>query len=112
MNDSNCIFCKIILNQVPTQKIIETNDLIVIKDINPQAPIHYLIIPKTHISNLQTTKKDDQLLLGAMLLVTKELSKNLKQPQDFRIISNNGALVGQSVFHLHFHFLAGKSFTE
>lgn len=107
-----CVFCKIISGQIPSHKIHETSDLIVIQDIAPRAPIHYLIIPKKHIKNLQSTVVEDQKLLGSLLLATQELSAQLPEPQEFRVISNNGSSVGQSVFHLHFHFLAGKRFSE
>ena len=107
-----CIFCKIIDGQIPCQKIHESSDLIVIKDIAPRAPIHYLVIPKKHIKNLQSAENEDKNLIYSMLLVTKELAKGLAEPQDFRVVSNNGSSVGQSVLHLHFHFLAGKQLCE
>ena len=108
----DCIFCKIIEGQIPCQKIHESSELIVIKDIAPRAPIHYLVIPKKHIKNLKSAESEDENLLASMLLVTKELAKGLVEPQDFRLVSNNGSSVGQSVLHLHFHFLAGKQFCE
>jgi len=109
---SDCIFCKIIAGDIPSERIKETDDLIVLKDIAPKAPIHYLIIPKKHIPNLQLAEQADQALLGSTLLMAKELSKDLSEPQEFRLVSNNGSSVGQSVFHLHVHFLAGKQFAE
>lgn len=112
MSVQNCIFCKIISNQIPSQKIKDTSDLIVIKDIAPKAPVHYLIIPKKHIHDLKSASDFDQDLLGSCLLMAKELSQNLSDPQEFRLINNNGPSVGQSVFHIHFHFLAGKQFPE
>lgn len=112
MINQDCIFCKIINGLIPCQKIYENSDLIVIKDIAPRAPIHYLIIPKKHIKNLQSATQDDKNLLAELLLTANELSKNLAQPQEFRIVSNNGSSVGQSVFHIHFHFLAGKDLSE
>lgn len=108
----NCILCKIILGDIPSAKIKDTSDLIVVKDIAPKAPTHYLIVPKKHISDLQSASDLDQELLGSMLLMAKELSRDLEEPQEFRLISNNGSSVGQSVFHIHFHFLAGKQFSE
>lgn len=112
MSYQNCIFCKIISGQIPCQKIGETSDLIVIKDIAPRAPIHYLIIPKKHIQDLRSTQAVDQALLGSILLMAKDLSSDLPDPQEFRLVSNNGSSVGQSVFHIHFHFLAGKQLSE
>ena len=112
MKHQSCIFCKIITGDIPSEKIKETSDLIVLKDIAPKAPIHYLIIPKKHIPDLQSASDLDQELLGSILLMSKELSQDLLTPQEFRLVSNNGSSVGQSVFHVHFHFLAGKQFSE
>lgn len=112
MSHQGCVFCKIIAGDIPAAKIKETDDLIVLKDIAPKAPIHYLIIPKKHIANLQTASDDDQILLGSMLLMSKELSKDLSSPQEYRLVSNNGPSVGQSVFHIHIHFMAGQRFAE
>lgn len=112
MINQDCIFCKIINGLIPCQKIYENSDLIVIKDIAPRAPVHYLIIPKKHIKDLQSATQEDKDLLGALLLASKELANSLAQPQEFRIVSNNGSSVGQSVFHIHLHFLAGKNLSE
>lgn len=112
MSGNDCIFCKIINGQIPSAKIKDTSDLIVIRDIAPKAPIHYLIIPKKHIHDIKSASDLDQDLLGSCLLMAKELSYDLDKPQEFRLISNNGPSVGQSVFHIHFHFLAGKQFSE
>lgn len=112
MNQQNCIFCKIISNEIPSEKIKETSDLIVLQDIAPKAPTHYLIIPKKHIPKIAETSDLDQDLLGSCLLMAKELSVELPASQDFRLVCNNGASVGQTVFHLHFHFMAGKKFSE
>lgn len=105
--NQDCIFCKIISGQIPSKKIYETDDLIVIQDIAPKAPVHYLVVPKKHIKNLQSCSLEDQALLGSILLMTQTLSKQLPGNQEFKLVSNNGASVGQSVFHLHMHFLAG-----
>ncbi|OGB86413.1 hypothetical protein A3J41_02130 [candidate division TM6 bacterium RIFCSPHIGHO2_12_FULL_38_8] len=107
--NQDCIFCKIIAKQIPGKFIQETDDLIVIADIAPKAPIHYLIIPKKHIKNIQSTTDADQAMLGNILLMAKKLSQDLSGSQEFKLVSNNGASVGQSVFHLHVHFLAGKN---
>lgn len=103
----SCIFCKIIEKQVPAAIVLENTDVLVIRDINPKAPVHYLIIPKKHIVDLQSVNEKDEILIAKTLSVTKELSKQLPS-YSFRLISNNGKESGQSVFHLHFHFLSGK----
>jgi len=106
MND-NCIFCKIIAGAIPSKKIYETEDVLVIQDISPKAPIHYLIIPKTHIPNIQSCTAQDISLLGTILLTAQQLSAQLPGNPEFKLISNNGSSVGQTVFHIHVHFLAG-----
>lgn len=103
----DCIFCKIILGIIPAQKIYESSDIIVIKDISPKAPIHYLIIPKKHIANIQSCEKNDQSILGNILLTAQTISQQISQSCEFKLVSNNGKSVGQSVFHIHFHFLSG-----
>lgn len=106
----DCIFCKIVARLIPSQIISETNHLLVIKDIFPKAPIHYLIIPKKHVADLMDLK-DDQIS-NDILKMAQMLGQNLAGSPAFRLITNNGAAAGQSVFHLHFHFLAGKNLPE
>lgn len=103
----DCVFCKIINNQAPTVKIAETEEILVIKDINPKAPIHYLILPKKHIESLHYFEDADLCLAGKMLLMAKKLSDTVSGAQDFKIIINNGCNADQTIFHSHFHFLAG-----
>lgn len=113
MNSTNCIFCKIIAHQVPSKVIAETEDIIVIDNIAPKTPIHYLIIPKKHIADINALTQEDTSLVGEMVLMAKTLSEKLPLgSQHFRLSVNNGTGAGQSVFHLHFHFLAGKTFLE
>ncbi len=105
--EKNCIFCKIIAKEIPSTIIEENDEIIVIKDINPKAPIHYLIIPKLHFSDLKSFNEAETHLGGKILLTSKYLSKKLNNA-DFRLVANNGKEVGQCVFHFHMHFLSGK----
>ncbi|MFH1643727.1 MAG: histidine triad nucleotide-binding protein [bacterium] len=109
MQDSNCIFCKIINKQIPSDVVFEDDDILVIKDINPKAPIHYLIIPKEHIKNINDLEEKHSDLIWKMIKVAKKLASKLDGAPSFNLVSNNGKEAGQIVFHLHWHFLAGKN---
>ena len=106
--DVHCIFCKIINKQIPAEIIAQNNNILVIKDIAPKAPVHYLIIPKKHYADITQLPNDEKSLAADLLLMAKQLSE--KHPS-FRLVSNNGKASGQEVFHIHIHFLAGKSMT-
>lgn len=110
--EANCVFCKILAGQLPAKVIKQTDNLIVIDNIAPKAAIHYLIIPKKHVSDITSLSQDDVSLAGEMVLMAKSLAADLSGSQAFRLIVNNGSDVGQSVFHLHFHFLAGQKFFD
>ena len=112
MEAQNCVFCKIIAGKLPAKIIAQTDDIIVIDNIAPKAPIHYLIIPKKHVSDIVALTSDQVALAGDMVLMAKKLAADLSGSQAFRLIVNNGSDVGQSVFHLHFHFLAGQKFYD
>lgn len=103
------LFDKIIKKDIPADVIYEDEKSIVIKDINPQAPIHLLIIPKKNITMLSSADEEDKEILGHLMLVAGKVSKILKLDNTFNIVINNGANAGQTVFHLHLHLLSGKS---
>jgi histidine triad (HIT) family protein len=105
----SCIFCKIVSGEMPAKIIAETNDLVVIEDIRPKAPHHYLIIPKKHIVDVRALEQEDMHLGGAMFALAQRLSKGMDD-MPFRVVINNGHEVGQRVYHMHMHFLAGKRF--
>ena len=105
---SKTLFEKIIDREIPADIIFEDELSIVIKDISPQAPTHLLIIPKKVIPKLSDSTAEDQSILGHLMLVAGQIADQLGLDETFRIVVNNGAKAGQSVFHLHLHLLSGR----
>jgi histidine triad (HIT) family protein len=104
------IFSKIIAREIPADIVYEDDLCLAFRDINPQAPIHLLLIPKQEISKLSDAKPDSQALLGHLLLAAAKIARELGIEEAFRVVVNNGASAGQSVFHLHLHILGGRPF--
>lgn len=105
---SATLFEKIINREIPSDILYEDDLSFVIKDINPQAPTHLLIIPKKVIPKLSDASEDDQMTLGHLMLVAGKIADQLGLDETFRLVVNNGAKAGQSVFHLHLHLLSGR----
>ena len=104
------IFGKIIRKEIPADVIFESETVLAFRDVNPQAPVHVLIIPKVATANLDQT--NDNTILGELLGVARQLAKELNISESgYRIVINNGASAGQSVFHLHLHLLGGRDFS-
>ena len=103
------LFEKIINKEIPADIIYEDDISIVIKDISPQAPTHLLIIPKKVIPKLSDATAEDQNILGHLMLIAGKIADDLGLDETFRLVVNNGAKAGQSVFHLHLHLLSGLS---
>ena len=103
------IFTKILKKEIPGEIVYEDNDCFAIKDINPQAPIHLLIIPKKHIAKVSDANEEDKELLGSLLLASQKIAKEFDLDDNYRLVINNGAKAGQTVFHIHIHLLGGKS---
>ncbi|HBR70149.1 TPA: histidine triad nucleotide-binding protein [Candidatus Dependentiae bacterium] len=106
-----CIFCKIIKGEIPSQKIAETDELIAFNDIHPKAPHHYLIVPKKHLADLRNFEKEDMILGSKICALAQKISKDLGDIP-FRLVISNGYDAGQRVYHMHVHFLAGRTFEE
>jgi histidine triad (HIT) family protein len=104
------IFGKIIRRELPADIVYEDERCLAFRDINPQAPTHVLVVPKKEIPRLSDAGADDEALLGHLLLAANEIARQLGVADAFRLVVNNGAEVGQSVFHLHLHILAGRRF--
>ena len=111
MADANCLFCRMTSRQVKADIVAETGEFLAIKDINPQAPTHLLIIPKEHIPTLADASDGHTALLGNALQMANRLARQHQLNQGgYRVVVNTGAEAGQSVFHLHVHLLGGRLF--
>ncbi len=105
---SETIFDKIISKEIPAEIVYEDEQCLAFKDVNPQAPIHILIIPKKSIAKVADADTEDQDILGHLLLKASEIAETLGVKDAFRLVINNGEEAGQTVFHLHIHLLAGR----
>ncbi len=109
---ADTIFGKITRGEIPTEFIYEDEHCVAIKDINPLAPTHVLIIPRKPIPRLVDADPEDQALLGHLMIVVGKVATLLGVGEGFRLVVNNGADGGQTVFHLHLHILAGRQMAE
>ncbi len=108
---SDCIFCKIGRKEIPARIAFEDQQVVAFEDLNPQAPIHTLIIPKAHFATLNDVDEGEAGLLGHMILVAKRLAKDKGLADEgYRLVANCQANAGQSVFHIHLHLLGGRRF--
>ena len=107
MNDPNCIFCKIVAGQIPAKKVHEDDDVLAFHDARPQAPVHFLVIPKEHVPSLYEAGMQQHRALGKMLAVAGELARKAGATDGFRTIINTGRVGHQEVYHVHMHVLGG-----
>lgn len=103
------VFGKIIKGELPADKVFENERILAIKDLYPKAPVHILIMPKKQIADLQSLQEEDFPLITEILSVAQQLAKEFKIEKGYRLITNNGPDAGQTIFHLHFHLLGGRS---
>lgn len=107
----DCVFCRIVAKEVQSKIAYEDEDIVAFHDINPQAPVHVLIVPRRHIPTLNEATESDQVLLGKMILVAQKLAKELRVADEgYRLVLNTNRGAGQSVFHIHLHLLGGRPF--
>ncbi|MBS5481435.1 MAG: histidine triad nucleotide-binding protein [Acutalibacteraceae bacterium] len=102
----DCIFCKIISGEIPSDKVYEDAQVLAFRDIAPKAPVHVLIIPKTHIAGVREITADNSSVVAHIFTVIPQIAQQLGIT-DYRVVSNNGEQAGQTVHHLHFHLLSG-----
>jgi histidine triad (HIT) family protein len=104
---SDCIFCKIARGEIPSKKIYEDEDIFAFHDIHPQAPVHFMIIPKQHVASLAEADMSHQAVLGKIMAKSGELARSQGLADGFRTIINTGRIGRQEVYHLHVHILGG-----
>lgn len=107
----NCLFCKIARGEIPSSKVYEDETVFAFNDIDPQAPVHILIIPKEHIKSAAEINASNSAVVAHIFETAAKIAKDKGLDDGFRIVSNCGDSAGQSVKHLHFHLLSGRDFT-
>ena len=103
----DCIFCKIVAGTIPCHKVYEDEEMLAFRDISPQAPVHFMIIPKAHVESLAHCGPEHAPVLGRMLAIAGRLAREQGSPDGFRTIVNTGRVGRQDVYHLHIHILGG-----
>lgn len=106
--ETDCLFCKIAAGDIPVDKLYEDDELLAFRDIAPQAPIHFLVIPKKHINDPAGVTDKDEALMGRMMRRGSVIAEE-NGAKNFRLVFNNGPEAGQTVFHIHMHVLGGRS---
>ncbi|GAA1683252.1 histidine triad nucleotide-binding protein [Glycomyces endophyticus] len=111
MTDTDCIFCKIVAGDIPSTKVLETERVLAFRDLHPKAPTHVLVIPKDHYANAaELTAADPQLAAAVLAGATAVAESEGIAETGWNLLANTGAEAGQTIFHVHFHVLGGKSF--
>jgi histidine triad (HIT) family protein len=109
MQDKSCLFCRIVADEIPAKKVYTDDHAVAFQDINPQAPVHTLIIPRNHIASLDTMGMEDETTIGHLLHVAAILAREEGIAETgYRTVVNTGEGAGQSVFHVHVHLLGGR----
>jgi len=103
----DCIFCRIAKGEIPSRKVYEDSEIIAFHDINPQAPVHFMLTPKKHIASLADATSEDAAVLGRMLTLSGRLAREQGSPDGYRTIINTGRIGRQDVMHLHIHIIGG-----
>ena len=106
----DCIFCKIVNGEIPSNKVYEDENVLAFYDLEPQAPVHVLIIPKEHIASAAEITADNSAVVSKVFEAAAKIAKQLDLKDGFRIVNNCGARAGQTVMHLHFHMMGGRDF--
>ena len=109
--NDRCLFCRIIAGEIPAKKAYEDDDVVAFNDVNPQAPVHILVIPRKHVATLDDLTENDASTMGTVVVRAAAIARQLKLEADgYRLVVNMGPAAGQTVFHIHFHILGGRNF--
>lgn len=109
---TDCLFCKIRDGEIPADIVFESDDVLAFNDVNPQAPIHIVIIPRKHIATINDVEDDDELIMGKLFSAAKKIAAEKAVSDDgYRLVVNCNEKAGQTVFHIHMHLLAGRAMT-
>ena len=108
---SDCIFCKIAAGEIPSKKAYEDETVMAFYDLEPQAPVHVLVIPRAHMQSAASVTPENSAVVAHIFEVIARLAQELGLKEGFRVVTNSGVSAGQSVPHLHFHLLGGRDFT-
>lgn len=112
MTDNDCLFCKILKNEIPADIVYESETAIAFRDINPKAPTHVLIIPRKHIATINDIEEGDQEIVGSLYSAAREIAHQEGfTDEGYRAVMNCNEAAGQTVFHIHLHLLCGRRFT-
>ena len=106
-SDPNCIFCKIVRGEIPSRKVYEDEDVLAFHDVNPRAPVHFMLVPKHHVATLYDVDEDDAPAFGKIMTLAGRLAREQGANDGFRIIINTGRVGNQEVMHVHVHVLGG-----
>ena len=106
--DPDCLFCRIVAGEIPSDRVHEDDEILAFRDINPRAPTHVLVIPRRHIADVDALTDEDGLLLARLFGVIRAIANEAGLERGYRVVTNVGPESGQSVFHLHFHLLGGR----
>ena len=104
----DCLFCKMAAGDIPVSKVYEDDTVLAFHDIDPQAPVHFLVIPKQHFASAAEVTEENEALIGHIYTVSAKLAKEQGFADGYRVVTNVGELAGQTVHHIHFHVLSGK----
>jgi histidine triad (HIT) family protein len=108
--EGSCLFCRIVRGEIPAKVVADTEECLAFRDVNPQAPLHVLVVPKRHVASLASA--DDPALVGRLSLVAADIARREGYEESgFRTVVNTNGDAGQTVFHLHLHLLAGRQFS-